>query len=66
MHATGLPPGGRTDFGALGADHVLDVGGDVQLFCDDFLLTRGHGRIAGLPDQHPVHSRQLPSRTRYP
>ena len=56
MHATGLPPGGRTDFGAMGADHVLDVGGDVQLFCDDFLLTRG----TAASRDYPVNIRFTP------
>ena len=56
MHATGLPPGGRTDFGAVGADHVLDVGGDVQLFCDDFLLTRG----TAASRDYPVNIRFTP------
>ena len=41
MDSTRLPPGGRTDFGAPGATRVLHVGSDVQLFCDDFLLTSG-------------------------
>ena len=56
MQSTGLPPGGRTDFGAPGADRVLDVGGDVQLFCDDFLLTRG----TAASRDYPVNIRFTP------
>ena len=56
MQSTGLPPGGRTDFAAPGAARVLKVGGDVQLFCDDFLLTRG----TAASRDYPVNIRFTP------
>ena len=56
MQSTGLPPGGRIDFGAPHASRVLDVGGDVQLFCDDFLLTRG----TAASRDYPVNIRFTP------
>ena len=56
MQSTGLPPGGRIDFGAPHASRVLDVGSDVQLFCDDFLLTRG----AAVSRDYPINIRFTP------
>lgn len=49
MQSSWLPPGGRTDFGIPGAPRALDVSDRVQLFCDDFLLTRGSASSRDYP-----------------